>query len=258
MPPSLPDAPRLHELAFHHQPIFDRHARATSYEALVRWPLPDGTIRGPGDFLETMLSDALVESFTRHTLTALATELASRPDVPRLHVNLSPRQLTLAVAQRTLTGLRREVRERLVVELTEQRIPDMDAYGASVRLLTAAGVTVVLDDVEPADLPRRLPRELPVAGVKVDRSVVPELLWAPWGANAAAVRRLAERGLTLTAEGIEDADALEALAALGFDRFQGFGLARPCVSLDEATLLFPGPAAYASHRRVDGDGAYTG
>lgn len=239
MTSSPPDGPRLQDLVFHYQPIVDPHATAVSYEALVRWPLPDGTIRGPGDFLEAMLAEDAIDGFTRYTITDLVTELAARPDVPAVHLNLSPRQLTLPVTRHLLTGLRPGVRDRLVVELTEQGIPDMEAYGASVRLLAAEGLRVVLDDVEPGDLPRRLPPDLPVRGVKVDRSVVPELLWAPWSQHARAVRHLAERGLQLTAEGVEDAAAVTALRRFGFTRFQGFGLATPCASLDAAMRAHP-------------------
>lgn len=243
--PPPDDAPRLRELVFHYQPIFDPCGNAVSYEALVRWPQPDGTIRGPGDFLTALLDPESVDGFTRHTITGLATALAARPEVPCVHLNLSPRQLTLPATHRILTGLRPTVRDRLVVELTEQRIPDPHAYGASVRLLAASGLEVVLDDVVPGDLPRRLASDLPIAGVKVDRSVVRELLWAPWSTQARSVRGLAERGVRLTAEGIEDPAVVGELRELGFTRFQGFGLGTPRASLAEAVRGHP-PSVAAS------------
>lgn len=232
--------PRLRDLAFHYQPLFaDDLLHPVAYEALIRWPRPDGTVRGPTDFLGRFLTGDALEPFTRHTATTVATLLASRPAVPRLHLNLSPTQLTLPVVAQLLTQLRPVVRDRLVVELTEQQVPDLGAYAATVGQLHRAGVRVWLDDVIPSELPVRLPPRLPVSGLKVARNVIPELLVAPWGAAGRSVRRLAKEGLAIAAEGVDDPGALPALRELGIHCFQGFGLARPQRSLEQALTAYP-------------------
>lgn len=242
-------APRLRDLAFHYQPIFAEDLRRpVGYEALVRWPRPDGTVRGPADFLGSFLSGQELEPFTRHGLTAVGTLLASRPAVPRLHVNLSPQQLMLPVVPQLLTRLRPAVRDRLVVELTQQRVPDLDGFAASVGELRDAGVRVLLDDVIPSELPTRLPPHLPVIGIKVASSVIPELLVAPWGAAGRSIRRLVKGGLFVAAEGVEDPASLPALRELGIGSFQGFGLARPQRSLDQALATYPPDPTRAADR----------
>lgn len=236
MPPPDPrERPHLHELTFHLQPVVDlATGHIDGLEALVRWPKPDGTVRGPADFLDPILHGDGLDAFTRYGVAALGDLLASHPTAPPLHLNLSPVQLALPSTSRRLRALRPEIRRRLRVELTEQRIPDLSSYAASVTYLAQLGIEVLLDDVRPADLPVRFPRNLRVAGIKLDRSVVEDVLLAPWGASGRAVRRLAEGGMRLTAEGIEDPAVVPNLRALGIALGQGFGLCRPQRDLDAA------------------------
>lgn len=237
-PPSGP--PRLDELAFHLQPIFRADGRAVdAFEALVRWPRPDGTVRGPDDVLGPILQGSGLAAFTRFGIVRMATMLADHPELPALHLNLSPRQLALPDVERLLTGLHDGVRRRLRIELTEQRIPDPGAYAASVERLARIGVAVWLDDVRPHELPERVPERALLAGVKLDREVVRALLEEPGGGAEAAVRRLSMQGVPVTAEGIEDRALLPPLRALGVRFFQGFGLGTPQPDLRTALARFP-------------------
>lgn len=245
--------PRLQELTFYLQPITGSDGRTpAAFEALVRWPWPDGTVRGPLDFLGALLHGDRIEAFTRFSIIKLATLLAEHPAAPPLHLNLSPLQLSLPDTERLLHDLRPSIRSRLRVELTEQRIPDLEAYAAQVRRLAGMGVGILLDDIRPAELPERLPDRLPVLGVKLDRSVLDELLTHPDGPAARTSRLLARRGLTVTAEGIEDAGVLPHLRRLGITHFQGFGLARPQPDLLEA--LCDAPSLSQRERRMRDDG----
>lgn len=238
--PSYRQRPRPEQLVFHLQPILGQDGSAPAgYEALVRWPQPDGTVRGPLAFLEPLLHGDGMEAFTRFGILRLASLLALHPEAPPLHLNLSPRQLTLPITERLLTDLRPHVRARLRIELTEQRIPDLDAYAAQVRRLARAGIEILLDDILPEQLPDRLPDDLPVAGVKFDPRTLPELVRDPGGSIARTAVRLAERGLSVTAEGIEDRSVVPALRALGITCFQGFGIAKPQPDLASALRRFP-------------------
>lgn len=235
-----PQRPRLAQLAFHLQPLMAADGRTPyGYEALVRWPQADGTVLGPLDFLDALLRGDGIEAFTRHGIVRIATLLAEHPHTPPLHLNLSPAQLMLPITERLLVDLRPGIRRRLRIELTEQRILDPVGYAATVRRLAAAGVLIVLDDVVPSQLSERLPSDLPVRGVKFDRSVLGDMLLDPRGAAGLTARRLAARGLDLTAEGIEDRSVLPDLRRLGFSSFQGFGLAKPYSDLASALAAHP-------------------
>lgn len=238
------ERPRLHELVFHFQPIFAIDDRSVdAFEALVRWPRPDGTVLGPDVFLGPILQGEGLAAFTRYGIVRLATLLAERPEVPALHLNLSPRQLALPDVERLFADLHDDIRRRLRIELTEQRIPDPGAYGASIERLVRLGVEVWLDDVRPDELPWRLPDRMLVAGVKLDKEVVRAWVDAPCGETDAAVRRLAERRVPVTAEGIEDASLLPTLRDAGVAFVQGFGLGTPQPDLGSAVARFaPRPA----------------
>jgi EAL domain-containing protein (putative c-di-GMP-specific phosphodiesterase class I) len=72
-------------------------------------------------------------------------------------------------------------------------------------------------------------RKLPFTELKIDRSFIADLLTSR--DSRAITRSLIglshELGLTVTAEGVEDEAILEAVAAFGCDRVQGFLIAAP-------------------------------
>ena len=70
-------APRIDELRFQYQPIVPLSPDEPGWsEALVRWQLDDGTIRGPNDVLPHWLASARLEVFTRFSLERAAVALA--------------------------------------------------------------------------------------------------------------------------------------------------------------------------------------
>jgi EAL domain-containing protein (putative c-di-GMP-specific phosphodiesterase class I) len=116
-------------------------------------------------------------------------------------------------------------RRRLMVELTETApVKDRTRLGRSLRRLNAAGHGVMLDDFL-LDDPRQNLLNLPFASVKLDRSLVQSL---PRSARAREqVRKLARRGLCLTAEGVSSPALFRLLRDLGVQRAQGFLVGRP-------------------------------
>src|SRR5690606_2464958 len=102
-------APRLSELRFQYQPIVSLSASETGWsEALVRWHMPDGTVRGPLDILPHWLSPARHGEFTRFCIERAAAVVATNPAV-HVSLNLSPAQM---IHPGTVTAL-----ERLLPEI---------------------------------------------------------------------------------------------------------------------------------------------
>lgn len=229
--------PRLSELRFFFQPIVPLARGAPGWsEALVRWGLPDGTVRGPLDVLPHWLAPPRLATFTRYTLEQAATGLARLPQA-HLSVNLSPAQAIHPVTIQTLDGLLPEIRSRLRIEITEQRVGDLNTLATSLGALRERCEGVLLDDVTPADLDPRSHGSVDVDGVKLDRSVLASLLTAT---NGAAARRFVaaatERFALVVAEGVEDPDLCDTLRELGVSHAQGFGLARPRQELEGTWL----------------------
>lgn len=220
--------PRLTELRFQYQPIAPLRPDARGWhEALVRWHLPDGTIRGPRDVLTYWLGPLRHAMFTRFTVEQAAARLGAADDLV-LSINLSPRQLTDPSTLLLFENLLPAVRARLIVELTEQRHRDVAGLHASVAALSARCDLVLLDDVTLQDLGRPPRAGAPVDGIKLDRSVLAALLDpGRRPAAAARVRDTAARYPIVVAEGLEDPGAADVLDDIGVTHVQGFGLGRP-------------------------------
>jgi EAL domain-containing protein (putative c-di-GMP-specific phosphodiesterase class I) len=165
-----------------------------------------------------------------------AARTAAANPTARVSVNLSPAQVLLPSTLQTLEGIHGHVRSRLYLELTEQVFTDTGALAARLRLLKERCGVVLLDDVTPTDLGTRLRFGAPIDGVKIDRSVVQALLGDEHqDLGQAAARRFVteavQRFPLVVAEGIEDPNACEELAALGVSHVQGFGIALPAPEL---------------------------
>ena len=227
----------MSELRFFFQPIIPLELGGRGWsEALVRWGLPDGTVRGPIDVLPHWLAPPRQASFTRYTLEQAATALALLP-AAHVSVNLSPVQAIHPITVQTLDGLLPEVRSRLRVEITEQRVRDLNALASSLTTMRELCEGVLLDDVTPTDLDLRSHEGVDVDGVKLDRSVVASLLTAKHGAEARRfVTAATERFPIVVAEGIEDPELCDMLRELGVSHAQGFGLARPRQELEGTWL----------------------
>lgn len=233
--PDSQQLPRLDELRHLFQPVVPLTGTDGWSEALVRWQLPDGTVRGPLDILPYWFTPQRLDEFTRFSLDRAGRAAVANPTA-RLSVNLSPAQLLLPGTLATLEGMLPSVRCRLHIELTEQVYVDGGALADRLRLLKERCGVVLLDDVTPTDLATRTRFDAPVDGVKVDRTVILALLGVkvPTVSQEVARRFIGEvtRDFAIVvAEGIEDPNACEELAALGVSHVQGFGIARPAPEL---------------------------
>lgn len=225
----------LEDLKFMFQPIARLASERDDWsEALVRWQMPDGTVRGPLDILPRWLAPARIEIFTHFTLLRGAQALAAHP-MARLSINLTPAQILLPEALRTLEGMLPSVTERLYIEVVEGGTSEAPAMARQLWLLRERCGGIFLDDVTPHDLSNRVRFDVPVDGVKLDRSVVYTALYEGNDALRETardfVRSTSERYAVVVAEGIEDLSACEELRALGASHVQGFGIAKPGAEL---------------------------
>jgi EAL domain-containing protein (putative c-di-GMP-specific phosphodiesterase class I) len=168
-----------------------------------------------------------------------------------VHVNLSARELEdpdlipNVAATLAATGL---APERLALEITETLlVRDAVAGGATLDGLRGLGLGLALDDFGTGYSSLSYMRSLPLNTLKIAREFIDGLTRAE--DDEAFVRLIVElarvRGLSVVAEGIETADQLMALRALGCQQGQGYYFSRP-VAADDPTLTtamgIPGPA----------------
>ena len=222
------EPPPLDALRFLYQPVESLSTRDDGWhEALVRWYLEDGTVRGPDTVLPYWLEPTRQSTFTRFTVQHAAEALHAHPEA-RLSVNLSPRQATHPTALCALEDVLPELRGRLIVELTEQRYLDIGGLWASLAALGERLDLVLLDDVSAADLERRWQLDAPVDGIKLDRSVLALLRDRDTRPGVAKlVREASLRFRIVVVEGVEAEHELDLLEGIGATHAQGFGIGRP-------------------------------
>jgi diguanylate cyclase (GGDEF)-like protein len=232
------------ELVLHYQPKLDlKTNRIVSVEALLRWQHPTRGLLVPADFLEIAESTGLIDPLTDWVLDHALGQLAQwrrQGLMIDVAVNVSARNLrNEKLAENVLRHLAEHDvdPQHLEVEITETAlIADPRRAQVQLQRLRDHGVRVSLDDFGQGYTSLAQLGSLPLAELKIDRSFVGGMLT---NANdrtiVTTVIDLGHKfGLEVVAEGVESADILGALVALGCDTAQGFALA-PALPSDELT-----------------------
>jgi diguanylate cyclase (GGDEF)-like protein len=228
------------DLMVHYQPIVDlATGRMVSVEALARWKHPDGDMIPPDVFIPIAERTGLIIPIGARILNEACQQLANwqqeyGPSADMtMSVNVSPRQLYSgdleAIVEEAIRSAGIQPKS-LILEVTETAVmDDMDNAIRILGRLKARGVALAIDDfgVGASSLARL--RRLPVAVVKIDKSLVDHV---PDGHVAGAlldavigiVRALQLRTII---EGVERADQAEHLRVSGYDLAQGYFYARP-------------------------------
>lgn len=232
------------ELVVYYQPKVDVNTGALAgVEALVRWHHPERGLLLPTEFIPVAETTGLIHRLTNHVLDialAQARAWAQAGVTVPVAVNLSARCLhDTALPGRVLAALSRHgvPAHSLCLEITESSIMrDPEGALAVLNELAASGIRLSLDDFGTGYSSMTYLRQLPVTELKVDRSFVSDL--AAEESDAVLVRSAVDLGhnlgLSVVAEGVEDAPTLSALQRLGCDVAQGFYVAEPLTAGDFA------------------------
>ena len=205
-------------------------------EALARWYCPDRGPIGPGRFVPLAEQGGLVPELTRWSLhTALREYAALRELLPKLRcsINLSPRVFSdSGIAEQVSAALSiwDIPPQQLVVEVTETAVMEDPEYSArALHALREVGIGIAIDDFGKGYSSFSYLKHFPATELKVDQTFVADLFRDE--RSLQLVRSMIDLGhnlgLTVTAEGVEDAATLERLHALGCDHAQGYHLGRP-------------------------------
>ncbi|MBI4940907.1 MAG: EAL domain-containing protein [Actinobacteria bacterium] len=222
------------DLRLHYQPIVDlRTGAMVGREALVRWQHPTRGLLGPAWFLPVAEETGLIEDVGRWVLSRAAAVAAQTPEQGYVAVNVSPSQVMraglLADVEATLdlTGL---APQNLVIELTESVMLGAAPAGRKeLHRLDDLGVRLVVDDFGTGFSALSYLRDLPVSGIKVDRSFTAGLGHDPQCERIVeALTGLAHGlGVDLVAEGVETEAQRALLAEVGCQHAQGYLFGRP-------------------------------
>ena len=219
------------ELALEYQPRVDlAHGRVVGCEALPCWRHPVRGPLGPAAFLPLAEESGLVIPLGEWALRQAWEENQrwSRRTGRGLELawQVSSQQLAHPRFADFVAGLLRESDldpALLVLELRPAAaLRERGASLATLPALRRLGVRVAISDLGASSADLTPLRDLPIDGIRLDRSLV-ERLPEPW--EVAMVRALVglgrDLGLTVTADGVESAEQRDLLASEGCSRMQG-------------------------------------
>lgn len=219
------------------QPLVDLETgHLAGFEALIRWRQPDGSVLSPGVFVPLIEANGLLLPIGRKFVAEVCRQIRVWRDAYPLgapvpvNVNFASSQFAeegvLAALLATIAehGLRPA---DIVIEITESAaIGNIDRAAETLRQFREAGLRVVLDDFGTGYSSLSCLHELPISGLKLDRSFIARERRHP--AILHAVVMLAEQlGLTVTAEGIETEAQYQEARAQGCGYAQGYLFSRP-------------------------------
>ncbi len=238
MEQDLRDAVREGQLWPAYQPVVDlRTGEMVAVEALLRWTHPRHGAIAPAEFIPLAEESDLINVIGKEMLRATTRELAARRTGQgldlTLKVNISARQLDdphlVPAVQDALatTGLPAAA---LCLEVTESALMRDQAAAAEVLAsLRSLGVLLAIDDFGTGYSSLAQLRRLTLDTLKIDRSFITGIAESR-DAEAIVTSIIAMAhavDLTVIAEGVESAEQLELLRALGCDQAQGYYLGRP-------------------------------
>ena len=237
------------ELRLAYQPIYrTRDRRMVGVETLLRWQHPTlGTIP-PSVFIEVAEHSGLIEVIGPKVLRAACMEAAQWPQSREgeslfVSVNVSPRQLRGGELPELVAQCLKETglpASRLHIELTETAVIGDEMVAAQLLdKLHRTGVKVWLDDFGTGFSGLSHLRQVPVDGVKIDKSFVADMQRDPddLALTTAIIAMAHALGITVVAEGIEQEVQFDLLAQRGCDLGQGYWLSRPVTATAIVQML---------------------
>ncbi len=237
------------ELHLVYQPIYRTRDRSlVGVETLLRWQHPELGAIPPSVFIDVAEQSGLIETLGPKVLRAACMEARQWQQYAGgsglfVSVNVSPRQLRGGDLAEMVADVLRESglpASRLHLELTETAvIGDEMLAAALLDKLHRTGVKVWLDDFGTGFSGLSHLRQVPVDGVKIDKSFVADLQRDPddLALTTAIIAMAHALGITVVAEGIEQEAQFDLLCQRGCDLGQGYWLSRPLTSTDLVQLI---------------------
>jgi diguanylate cyclase (GGDEF)-like protein len=213
-----------------------RTGRITGVEALLRWPHPRLKMLRPAAFLPLILRHGLMRPVTDLVFNKVlddATQWMSMGMEVPVAVNLfAPLLLDARLPDtvRTLLQERDLAARLLTIEITEDLVLDeVGRVTGVLQQLRDDGIRIAIDDFGSGYSALSYLRDLPIDEVKFDRHFIASV--ATDGRAAAVVNAVIELnhnlGITVVAEGVEDAETATWLREHNCDVGQGYYFGKP-------------------------------
>ncbi|SES33700.1 diguanylate cyclase (GGDEF) domain-containing protein [Vreelandella subterranea] len=236
----LRDAVSNNQLWMAYQPkVATRDGKVCQFEALMRWRHPSLGFVPPDEFIGLAERSGNIRKLSQWMLEHIASQLHQwQQQGVRISVavNLSasdvtdaqlPEQLAELLARHDLAA------DQLSLEVTESAVmQDINAAARTLDELSRLGVSIAIDDYGTGYSSLAQIKRLPVNELKIDKSFVLKL--DSQEDDLTIVRSTIEMGhslgLSIVAEGVENAASATLLNDLGCDYLQGYWIAKPMPS----------------------------
>ncbi len=235
------------QLVLHYQPKVDvKTGQIKGVEALVRWQLPDGSLRFPDQFIPLAEDTDLIFPLGEWVLQEACSQMArwkAQGLTLQVAVNLSLKQFRsnnlVPFVSQVLLDHDLDA-QYLTLELTESLVMDNpDEAVKTLKQLIALGVKLSIDDFGTGYSSLSYLKLFPLHELKIDRSFLTDMATDPEDrALVSAMIYLAhEFNLNVVAEGVENQEQLDMLVSLACDQYQGYYFSRPISEPDLAPML---------------------
>lgn len=213
---------------FYEQQVDVDTGALVGFEMLARWRSPQLGLISPDIFVPIAEEIGLITQMSDQLIEQALADAREWDESLTLSINISPVQLRDPwFAQRLLKKLvaANFPPQRLEIEITESCLHEnVSLVRSIITSLRNQGVKISLDDFGIGYSSLEQLRDLPFDRIKIDRSFVSELREPGRRSNIVEAIIALARGLDLplTAEGVEDADILDALKSMGRLKAQGY------------------------------------
>ena len=237
MASALPAAMSTDQLVLHYQPQIDvATGSVRGAEALVRWQHPERGLLYPDAFLPLVEEIGLMDRLTAWVLRTAVRQLETwnrEGRNLRIAVNLSAADLRDGRLSETIRQLlaRYDVTPaQLCLELTETTVTAEAGVAAEcLRRLSACGLRIAIDDFGTGYSSLAHLKQFPVDELKIDKDFVIGMATDPGDAAivSSTIGLAHKLGVDVVVEGVENRATFEAIARLGAEYAQGYGISRP-------------------------------
>ncbi|MCP5229832.1 bifunctional diguanylate cyclase/phosphodiesterase [Accumulibacter sp.] len=235
------------ELYLVYQPQLDLNSgRITGAEALLRWQHPERGLISPAQFIPVAEETGLIIPIGEWVINAACGQIREWIDkrLPgvRVAVNLSARQFSASLPRKVVGLIARHAipSSFLELEITESMlVHSADSVVSMMRDFGEAGILMTLDDFGTGYSSLSYLKRFPIDTLKIDQSFVRGI---PGDKDDSSIARtiisMAKNlGLSVIAEGVENAAQMQFLRGAGCEEIQGYYFSRPLAAESFAELL---------------------
>jgi len=228
------------QFVLHYQPQYHiASGKIVGVEALIRWQHPQQGMIPPAKFIPVAEESGLIVPIGEWVLRTACSQIKRwrEAGVPHLKVavNLSARQFNQSNLLSMIQGILAETgidprSGALELELTESMVMrNVEASVATLVRLHEMGLQLSIDDFGTGYSSLSYLRRFTINTLKIDQSFVRNITVDPDDAALASIIVTLGHSLKLNviAEGVETAEQLHLLQAMGCDEVQGFYLSKP-------------------------------